>query len=115
MRAWITPELEYYIAQQRRMSHDVQAPDRPTPEHVWENGTGWIIPADIEVQRAVGEIDTLNRLIFEVLFMQENDKRDLRRKINQLLPDTYTLQESVAVTRVQYRNALINLWRTLTT
>ena len=63
--------------------------------------------------RAAKAIDRIDRLQFEHLFNLENEKRDLKAKINLLLPATYTLAESSPITRLQYRAALIARWKAM--
>jgi hypothetical protein len=64
-------------------------------------------------KRAQRAIDGLDLLQFEHLFLLENDKRDIKTKINVLLPGTYSAADTAQITRAQYRQALINRWKTL--
>jgi hypothetical protein len=62
---------------------------------------------------AAAAIDGIDLLQFEHLFLLENEKRDIKAKLNQLLPGTYPPADVAQITRAQYRTALINRWKTL--
>lgn len=101
-RAWQTPALLRYVAFEKALPSDQPCPDRPTPDHVWVNGTGWQVPADLVDRKATSFVDSVTkeaRLWFEVTFDHENRVR--------------TLEGKPTVTRAQYRNALINFVKTL--
>lgn len=42
MRAWQTPQGVLYLADKRRALTDTQAPPRPSEQHVWVDGQGWV-------------------------------------------------------------------------
>jgi len=71
------------------------------------------VEAAAKDQDAIRAIDGTDRLQFEHLFEIENDIRRLRRNVNASAPGTYTAAESNAITKVQYRDALIAKWKTL--
>lgn len=99
-RAWQTPALLYYLAEHKSSPGDVPAPDRPTEEHEWQDGVGWALPTDVEDRRAALEVDALPpRVLFELNFNQENRIR--------------ALESRPAITRAQYRAALIALVKQL--
>lgn len=112
MRAWISSATgEIYYGRRLEMN-DKSLPDRPSAEHIWKD-SAWTIPleaVDVQEERAVS---VLPDFIIEILFQAENDRRQLRRNINQLAPATYSPQESAAVTRPQYHSALKRIWRAL--
>jgi hypothetical protein len=62
-------------------------------------GVGWVIPADLLNRKAAVAIEGMDRLQFEHLFNLENRVRVLEGKSQ--------------VTRAQYRQALIDLWKLL--
>jgi hypothetical protein len=63
--------------------------------------------------RAEQAVSSMNRLILEMIFRLENQNRDLRARINQLLPNTYTNAETSQLQLAQFRQFLINRWREL--
>lgn len=99
MRAWVTPALIRYFADQKNSADDVICPDRPSADHEWIDGQGWIVPADSADRRASIEIDGLNRLLFEVLWRHENRLR--------------VLEGLQPITRLVFKQALIDAWKTL--
>lgn len=58
-------------------------------------------------------VDLIDRLQFDVMFMQENNVRALRSFINTLIPGSFTAAQASQVTRTQYRDALIARWKVL--
>jgi hypothetical protein len=104
MRAWQTPEIVRYFDYQRHSPDDTPVPDRPSTDYEWVDGTGWVIPADLE-DRLVAQIlertnyDPWDRLLFELLWDMENRMR---------------VQEGLqSVSRLIYRNALLNRLKAL--
>jgi hypothetical protein len=87
-------------------------------EYIGDSPTQAEVDAFIATQASKGDrteqaIGSMNRLIFELLFRLENDKRNLRSKINQLLPNTYTAAEVAPLQVAQFRQFLINRWNEL--
>ena len=73
MIAFQTPALVYYLARKRLAPADTLAPDRPTSEHEWVNGTGWVLPADIVARRIAGRVDNAQAaspLLFELVYRE---------------------------------------------
>lgn len=79
---------------------DSVVPQRPSSDYAW-NGVAWVAPDPVVLQDAHAQqaTDAISRLEFEIWFGQEN-----RIRVLELKP---------AITRVQYRNALIAAWKTL--
>jgi hypothetical protein len=80
MRAFVTPGLVRYVAEFRAAPSDSLCDDRPSPEHVWVDGFGWQLPANLQDIEAGAVIDSFNlfdRLWFEVSFNHENRIRQL--------------------------------------
>jgi hypothetical protein len=71
---------------------------KPSPDHVYINGA-WVLDQSKVEERMAAEVDAKDRLLFEINFDQENRIRALEGKN--------------AVTRAQYRDALIARWRLL--
>lgn len=113
MGYFLRPDGGYYEGD-RAHALDLEVPQRPTPDHRWENGE-WVVdaPEVLLDRRAVLAIDGLDRLQFEHLFNLENTMRDLKAKINLLAPGTYTVGQASQVTVAQYRAALIDRWKVL--
>lgn len=102
MRAWQTPTLEYYLADERRSPGDTLAPDRPSADYEWQNGAGWVLTADYADRRALRALDrVLDRVSFEVLLNHENRIR--------------VLESRPQLDRVQFRTLLVILIRNLFT
>jgi hypothetical protein len=99
MGYFISAQGAYYEGD-RLSSSDLSVPQRPTSDYTW-NGAQWLAPDPVALQdtRAQRYIDGLDRLWFEVNFDQENRVRALEGK--------------AAITRAQYRDALINRWKAL--
>src|SRR4051812_41078662 len=95
--AYITPLGAYYEGDQAH-ALDVPVPPRPTQFSTWD-GLQWNTPtpaAQLDLRAGVA-VDGTDRLWFEVNFDQENRIRALEGK--------------AAITRAQYRNALITAWK----
>lgn len=69
-------------------------------------------------KRAARAVDSIDLLQFAHLFLLENEKRDIKATLNQLLiagglPAKYSAADTAQITQAQYRTALINRWKTL--
>lgn len=114
MYSYFATPLGQYYEGNRQHPLDLEVPQRPTPDHRWENGA-WVVDApDVLLDRkAAAVIDGMDRLQFEHLFALENDLRSVHAWINTKTPGTYANADAVQITRAQYRNALINRWKAL--
>lgn len=99
LRAWQTPGLIRYIQFARQNALDVHCPDKPSEAHIWVDGQGWVIPADVADRRGSLAVDGMDRLIFEYFFNLENRIR--------------VLEARPVITRSALKTALINFWKTI--
>jgi hypothetical protein len=99
MACFLDAQGSYYEGD-RAHALDIQVPQRPTADHRWESGA-WVVdaPEVLLDRKAARAIDTIDRLQFEHLFDLENRMR--------------TQEALSAITRVQYRSALIARWKAL--
>lgn len=58
MRAFQTPELTLYYAPSKLHQSDNLAPPRPSQDHEWVDGTGWVLDLSEVQLRANQEIDS---------------------------------------------------------
>ena len=73
MKAYQTPAKVYYLDVKRRALADTLAPDRPSEDHAWVNGTGWVVPADIVARRIAAKVDNAVArapLLFELIYQE---------------------------------------------
>jgi hypothetical protein len=99
MGCYLTPAGGYYEGD-RVSALDADVPQRPSPYSTWD-GTQWITPSSATIQdmKAQSSIDAEDRLLFEINFDQENRIRAIEGK--------------EAITRAQYRDALVARWKQL--
>lgn len=99
MGYYINPQGGYYEGD-RAHALDAEVPRRPTADHTWD-GAQWVAPdpAVLLQRNAEREVGAKDRLLFEVLWQQENRLRVLEGK--------------GAVSRAAYRDALITVWKGL--
>lgn len=97
MGCFVTPAGSYYQGD-RAHALDIEVPQRPSSYHTW-NGAAWIAPDPVALRDALAatEVDARDRLAFEINFDQESRIR--------------VLEGRPAITRAQYRNALIAAWK----
>ena len=87
-----------YYEGDRVHSLDVEVPQRPNAFSTW-NGSQWITPTAPEILDILAnlEVDGRDKLMFEINYDQEN-----RLRIQEARPQ---------ITKIQYRNALIQAWK----
>jgi hypothetical protein len=73
----------------------------------------FIAKEEAKGDRAEQAVSSMNRLILEMIFRLENQNRDLKSKINSIVPNTYTNADSSQIQFTQFRQFLINRWREL--
>jgi hypothetical protein len=113
---WISAASGELYEGERREMHDQLLPNRPSSFHIWDTASkAWILAPDAEMKQEEAAVDSIPQFLFEILYAQVNDIRQLRRDINDLKPDTYTTLQSTTVSRLQYRTVLKSIWRLLNT
>ena len=73
MKAFQTPAKVYYLDLKRRARVDTLAPDRPSEDHIWIDGTGGVIPADYIARRLATKVDAAlarSPLLFELIYLE---------------------------------------------
>jgi hypothetical protein len=100
MRGYFVDRHGDYYEGDRVHALDIEVPQRPTPDHRWENGA-WAVdaPEVLAEQRAIRIVDVMDKLVFDQLFAHEKLIARLR---GQTEP-----------TRAEYRAQLIERYKTL--
>jgi hypothetical protein len=94
--AFQTPALLYYLDQEERAPDDIRAPDRPSENHEWLDGTGWIVPADILARIVATKVNNaLNTspLLFELVDQETLQPPPMTRA--QLLALLVAIQQAI--------------------